>query len=96
MLLKKAQRILQNHKKDLSQLGVRTLALFGSIAQNEGTAKSDIDILIDFDSRKGLFVFIDIKNYLEKLLDCKVDLVTKHALHPALKKQILREAKYVF
>lgn len=96
MLLKKAQKILQSHKKDLSRLGVRALALFGSVARNEGTAKSDVDILIDFDSKKGLFVFMDIKSYLEELLDCEVDLVTKNALHPALKKQILREAKYVF
>lgn len=96
MLLKEAQRILQSHKKDLSRLGVRALALFGSVARNESTAKSDVDILIDFDSKKGLFVFMDIKNYLEELLDCEVDLVTKNALHPALKKQILQEAKYVF
>lgn len=96
MLLKEAQRILQSHKKDLSRMGVRGLALFGSVARNKRTPKSDIDILIDFDSGKGLFVFIDIKNYLEELLNCKVDLVTKNALHPALKKQILSEAQYVF
>lgn len=96
MLLKEAKKILSKHKKDLSQLGVRNLALFGSVARNEGTAKSDVDILIDFDSKRGLFVFVDIKMYLEKLLDCEVDLVTKNALHPALKDRILREAKYVF
>ncbi len=96
MLLKKVKKILSHHKKDLSQLGVRTLALFGSVAKNESTAKSDVDILVDFDSKKGLFVFIALKNYLEELLDCEVDLVTKSALHPALKKRILQEAKHVF
>lgn len=96
MLLKEAKKILHSHKKDLSQLGVRGLSLFGSVARNEASSKSDIDILIDFDAKKGLFVFIDIKNYLEDLLDCEVDLVTKNALHPALKKQVLREAKHVF
>lgn len=77
-------------------MGVRSLAIFGSVARNEGTSESDIDILIDFEPGKGLFVFIEIKNYLEKLFDGEVDLVTKNALHPALKEQILREAKYVF
>jgi predicted nucleotidyltransferase len=96
MLFNEAKRIIKNHKKDLSRLGVRTLALFGSITRDERTSKSDVDILIDFDAKKGLFVFIDIKNYLEDLLDCEVDLVTKNALHPALKHQILREAKNVF
>lgn len=96
MLLSDAKRILSSHKKDLFQRGVKTLALFGSVARNESKASSDIDILIDFDSKKGLFVFIDLKNYLEKLLKCEVDLVTKSALHPALKDRILHEAKNVF
>ena len=77
-------------------LGVRALAVFGSVARNEGSLKSDVDILIDLKSGKGLFVFVEIKFYLEKLLNCEVDLVTKNALHPALKDQILQEAKNVF
>jgi uncharacterized protein len=52
--------------------------------------------LIDFDSKKGLFAFVELRNYLRDLLGCKVDLVTKSALHPALKKKILNEAKVVF
>ena len=96
MLLNQAKKIIQSHKKDLNKLGVRTLAVFGSVARDEGTRKSDVDIMIDFDSKKGLFVFMDIKSYLEEILDCDVDLVTKNALHPALKQNILKEAKYVF
>lgn len=96
MLFQEAQAILKNHKKALLRLGARALSLFGSVARDEGTSASDIDILIDFDSKKGLFGFVSLKNYLEKLLGCEVDLVTKNALHPALKKKILREAKHVF
>lgn len=72
------------------------ISIFGSVARNEGTSKSDVDILIDFDSKRGLFAFVGLKGYFENLLDCNVDLVTKNALHPALKSQILNEAKYVF
>jgi len=96
MLLNEAIKILNGHKKDLVQLGVQTLALFGSVAKNKGTSTSDVDILIDFDSKRGMFGFLDLKSYLEKLLDCKVDLVTKRALHLALKEKILQEAKRVF
>jgi len=96
MLLKTVKKILKDHKKDLCSRGVRDLAVFGSVARNEESAKSDVDILIDFDSRKGLFVFVELKNYLENLLNCDVDLVTKNALHPALKQKILQEAKHVF
>lgn len=96
MLLTEAERVLLNHKKQLMQLGVRTIALFGSVARNEGSSKSDVDILIDFDAKKGLFVFVEIKSYLESLLNCEVDLVTKNGLHPALKERILQDAKYIF
>jgi predicted nucleotidyltransferase len=96
MLLKTAAKILKNHQEELKEQGVRTLAIFGSIARNEGADKSDLDILVDFDAKKGLFAFVELKTYLESILNCEVDLVTKNALHPALKPQILREAKYVF
>lgn len=95
-MFNEVKKILSKHKRDLIELGVKSLSLFGSVARNEGTAKSDIDILVDFDPRKGLFFFIELKEYLEKLLKRDVDLVTKRALHPALKKRILSEAKHVF
>ena len=96
MLFKEVQTILKRHKTRLVQLGVRALSLFGSTVRGEAHAKSDIDILVNFDAKKGLFGFIDLKNYLEEILDCEVDLVTKNSLHPALKKKILEELKHVF
>ena len=96
VLLKEIKKILQRHKKDLSQLGVRALAIFGSVVRHEATSKSDIDILIEFDSKKGLFGFVGVKRFLEKILHREVDLVTKSALHPALKHRILKEAQHVF
>lgn len=92
----KAKKLLISHKEHLSQLGTRHLAIFGSTARNETRKSSDIDILVDFDAKKGLFVFMDLKFYLEDLLKCDVDLVSTRALHPALKKRILSEAKQVF
>ena len=92
----KAKIVLLSHRKQLSQLGSRHLAIFGSKARNEATKTSDIDILVDFDTKKDLFGFIDLKFYLEDLLSCDVDLVSKQALHPALKKRIIGEAKQIF
>ena len=96
MLLRKTEQIIKNHKAHLYELGVHALSVFGSTARGEETKMSDIDILIEFDATRGIFGFLDTKSYLETILDCKVDLVTKNALHPALKKQILHEAKNVF
>lgn len=92
----KAKALLIYHQKQLSKLGSRHLAIFGSTARNETTKSSDIDVLVDFDAKKGLFGFADLKFYLEDILNCEVDLVSKRALHPALKKRILSEAKQIF
>lgn len=96
MLFKETKMILKRHKKALFQLGAEGISIFGSIAREDATKKSDVDILVDFDSKRGLFGFIDLKNYLEKILERDVDLVTRNALHPALKQRILEEAKHVF
>lgn len=90
------KNLLTSHREQLSQLGGDHLAIFGSVARNEATEDSDIDILVDFDSKKGLFGFADLKFYLEEILGCRVDLVTRRALHPALKKRILSDAKEIF
>ena len=96
MQLERCKKILQEHRDDLVKQGVLGLSVFGSTGRNEGTPKSDVDILVDFDPKQGLFVFIGLKDYLENILHCDVDLVTKNALHPALKDRILQEAKHVF
>lgn len=71
---KKAKTILKSHQKHLSQLGTKHLAIFGSTVRDENTTTSDIDILVDFDSQKGFFVFADLKFYLQDILKCEVDL----------------------
>lgn len=91
-----AKKLINSHRKDLNLLGTRKIAIFGSTARKQTTKTSDIDILVDFDSKKGLFVFADLKFYLEDILNCPVDLVSTRALHPALKKRILSEAKQIF
>jgi predicted nucleotidyltransferase len=40
----------------------------------------------------GLFTFIELKDYLEEILNCSVDLGTPQSLRPYLKDIVLREA----
>lgn len=96
MHFNKVKNLLTSHRKELSRLGGHHIAIFGSLARNEATEYSDVDILVDFDSKKGLFGFADLKLYLEEILGCHVDLVTKPALHSALKARILSESKEIF
>jgi len=87
--------IFSEHKTELDDRGVENLAIFGSVARNDSSEASDVDILVEFNKPVGLFEFIGLKLRLEKWIGSKVDLVTPDALHPALRERILKEAIYV-
>lgn len=84
--------LLAANRAELERLGVRSLAIFGSVARDQAGPRSDIDLLVDIKRPMGLFQFLDIKAYLEELLGRKVDLVTREALKPQLRERILAEA----
>ena len=89
-------RILKKHRSELRrQYGVKLLSLFGSVARDEARPDSDVDLLVEFDRPVGLFAFIGLKQRLESLLGCKVDLGTPGSLKPRLKEIVLREAIHV-
>ncbi len=75
---------------------VETIGVFGSFARGEQTKKSDIDILVGFSEPNtiDLFDFIDLEDFLSSKIGVKVDLVTKSALKPLIKDQILKETVY--
>ena len=83
---------LAGHRADLTRLGVRSLALFGSTARGEARVDGVVDFLVDFARPVGLFAFLEVKSYLEHLLGRAVDLVTASALRPEDRDTILREA----
>lgn len=88
-------RILGEHRSNLEQFGVKSLALFGSIARDEADGNSDVDILVEFARPVGFFAFFGLQSYLENLLGCKVDLGTPDSLKPTLRERVLKEALYV-
>ena len=75
-------------------MGVKSLAVFGSVARDEARQDSDVDILIEFSKPVGLFDFVAVKDYLEELIGRPVDLVTPDAIRPSMKEEILSEAVY--
>jgi uncharacterized protein len=88
-------KLCKKHINDLHQRGVKSLAVFGSVARGDATASSDIDVLVEFSRPVGLFEFIRLKYYLEELTSCRVDLVTRDAIRPSMREDILKEAVYV-
>ena len=84
---------LAAHRHELRELGVISLSVFGSVARDESTQQSDIDLLVDFDRDVGLFHLFEIQHRLEEIIGVpKIDLIQKGAIHPALRQQILSEA----
>jgi predicted nucleotidyltransferase len=88
--IKRKTRALLPHL--VTVYGVKRLYLFGSIARNDATDTSDIDLLVEFEKVPDLLTFIDLEEYLSKQLRRKVDLVPKRKLHPLIKQDILKEA----
>ena len=86
-------RILKEQRKELNEhFNVASLSLFGSVARDEASVDSDVDLLVEFSEPVGLFQFIGLQQRLEELLECKVDLGTSRSLKPRIKEHVLREA----
>ena len=90
-----ALNLLHEHLAEITAFGVKSLAIFGSVARDHARADSDVDILVEFTRPVGLFQFIGLKQYLESLLGCQVDLGTSRSLKLHLQKEILESAIYV-
>ena len=73
---------------------MRRLGLFGSIARGEGRAESDLDFLVELE-RNSFDAYMDLKFFLEDLLDCRVDLVLADTIKPRLREGILKETVHV-
>lgn len=87
---------LKSAAEQIAELGVRRLALFGSVVRDEARPESDVDVLVGFDpARKTFDNFLALSELLEHLLDHPVELVTIEALSPYIGPHILAEAEDV-
>jgi predicted nucleotidyltransferase len=85
--------ILQAHWGELAErYRVRTIALFGSYARGEQTLQSDVDLLVEFETKPDLLKFVNMEAYLEELLGVEVQLTTIEALRPKFRERVMREA----
>jgi predicted nucleotidyltransferase len=94
--MEEIKRELEAHLEWLKEeYHVGSLGVFGSYVHGEQTKKSDVDILVEFERPIGLFKFLELEEYLGKILKRKVDLVSKKALKPRIGKHILAETIYI-
>lgn len=88
-------RTLQRNKESLySKYPIKSLAIFGSVAREEDSDESDVDVLVEFSDNIGIR-FIDLAEEIESLLNRRVDLVSKKAVKPKYYKSIKQELIHV-
>ena len=85
--------LLARFKNDFgAQFGIKELGIFGSVARGEHREDSDLDVFVSLEKVEPFIIF-DLKELLESLCKCKVDL--RDSLRPALKNNILKDGIYV-
>lgn len=91
-----AEQHLVDVQAEIFGLGVRRLALFGSVQRNAARPDSDVDVLVEFQpGEKTYDHFVALGDLLERVLSRRVELVTLESLSPFLKPYILAEARDV-
>ena len=86
--------IRENNSKIVSDFGIRTLCIFGSVSRNEQTEKSDLDVCVETQTPNP-FLLAALKDYLEGIFKCSVDVVRMHKnMNPLLKSRIERDGVY--
>ena len=70
-----ALKTLQQHREEfVVRYGVTRICVFGSVARDEATERSDVDVVVEM-SKPDVFFMVHIKNLLESAMHCHVDIV---------------------
>lgn len=81
--------------RQAEKYGILKLGIFGSVARGQQTENSDVDIYYEGEAQ-GLFSLSHMKNELEELLGCPVDIIRlRDRMNQLLRKRIEREGIYV-
>ena len=94
--------ILKDHASDLRKYSVKKIGLFGSYVRGEQKLRSDIDLLVEFDTSsfgknyEGYFdTYMNLSFLLEEIFQKKVDLLTNEMISPYIRPYVLKEVKYL-
>ena len=77
---------------------IRKLALFGSILTDRFGARSDVDVLVEFEpeARVGFFRFLGLEEELAAMLGHRVDLNTQGFLNPRFREQAVASSDVLY
>jgi len=87
-------QLLEKNRETIKSFGVTEIGVFGSVARDEQTEKSDVDVLVELE-KETFDAYMSLMFFLEELFGRKVDLVMKDTIKPLIKERILAETIYV-
>lgn len=89
---------IEKIRKFCSKNHIRKLALFGSVLTNHFRKKSDVDILVEFDSKHipGLMGVSELEYELGMIVGRQVDLRTPKDLSPYFRNDVIAEAYHLY
>ena len=90
------EQLTKNRREQIIRIaerhGANNVRIFGSIVRGEATPDSDIDLLVDVGQHRTPFFPGGLIADLQDLLGCKVEIVTRDALHECIRDRVLQEA----
>jgi predicted nucleotidyltransferase len=89
---------LRHHELELKAAGILHIQVFGSVARDEVSSISDVDLLVDFDKSKRMTLVKvgSLQSHLSKMLGAPVDLSSTDWMREPVKSKVLREAVIAF
>ena len=86
------EKIKSNYPYLASEFGIKRIGIFGSVAKQLDSDKSDIDLIVELERPIGL-KFVDLAEYMERLFGRKVDILTKDGVRNIRVKRVLEKIK---
>ena len=87
---------LRAHEAELRAAGVEALYLFGSVARDEASEGSDVDLMIDGAPKLSLFDIMGVQEKCAAIVGRKVDLGERRAMRGRVRQRIDPETVRVF
>ena len=76
------------------EFGIKSIGIFGSVARGEQTEDSDVDVCVELQT-PSMFCLVHIKDELQHLFGCAVDIVRlREDMDKLLKQNIMEEGIY--
>ena len=90
--------MLREHATELRAAGIAHLRLHGSVVRGDSSVESDVDLIAQFDSSKGLTLIqmVQLENRLSDLLGARVELSSQDMLKAPVREAAAREAVLAF